>query len=96
MTRQAIRVVVGINPVDFQVRIVTRDSTDSGVVRVIALAICKPVWLKPNVEHADYLHQCNLIPGAVTLAAKPGDLLCRQLFELRHGRELRITLLDAR
>ena len=61
----------------FVMRIVAREAADSRVVRVVAFASRKTVWLEANIRNAGIFLQCNLFPGPVTLPAEVGGLLGR-------------------
>src|SRR5713101_2709200 len=70
MTGPAFCVVIDRLTAHFVVRVMTRQTADSRVVRIVAFAARQPIGLKANVRYAQITLQRNLFPCAVTLPAE--------------------------
>ncbi len=70
MTGLAFCVVVCWFGAHFVVRVMARQTANSCVVRIVALAPCQAVRLKANVRYAQITLQRNFFPRPVTLPAE--------------------------
>lgn len=95
MAGLALRIVRGIVPIDFLVRIVACRALDAGIIGIVAFAARKPVGLKADVGDAQHPRSGNLIPGPMALAAKVRRILRTHLTEVFHLRQGGIALLDS-
>ena len=86
MAGQTFNVVGGVVAYQGLMRIVARNTADTRIGSVKALAISQTIGLEANVDDTAGMISYHRFPGAMTLAAEVRDLLRGQLLQIRRRR----------